>query len=136
MTMIRDYLIPALKEEFSGWEISYDSPPNPVATFPAAQEQVGKVFICDDGDEATVCIEKITHGHFNDYDAVSGSVEKEKAIVQSVIDFLKALFSDRVLLFTNPDNSAGGWIMVDGNDGPVELSRSHRYFLWSKPFTS
>ena len=65
--MIRDSLIPALKREFAGWEITFDTPPQPIATFPAAQEAVGKVFVYDDGDEVTVAIEKITHSHFNPY---------------------------------------------------------------------
>lgn len=66
--MIRDRLIPALKREFAGWEIAFDSPPQPIATFPAVQSEVGRVLVYDDGDEATVLIEKITHGHFNPYD--------------------------------------------------------------------
>jgi hypothetical protein len=135
--MIRDHLIPALKKEFSGREIAFDDPPNPVATFPACQEQVGKVFICDDGHEATVFIENVTHGHFVCHDElVTKPDEKEKWIVESVIDFLKALFSDRVLLHTSPDNRVGGWTRLDLRDGPVQLSPSYRYFLWSKPYTS
>lgn len=135
--MIRDYLIPALKAEFSGWEISFDNPPQPVATFPACQDSVGKVTIYDEDDEVMVDIEKITHGHFHCYDEeVTEQDKKEKIIVQNVIDFLKALFSDRVLLFTNPNNRVGGYARLDIGDGPMELSPSYRYFLWSKPYTS
>ena len=132
--MIRDHLIPALKAEFSGWEILFDDPPQPIATFPACQEAVGKVLICDDGEEATVYIEKITHGHFNPYDDTLTPAEREKIITEDVIDFLKALFTDRVLLRTNANNSIGGWTRLDLKDGPVELSPSFRYFLWSKPY--
>ena len=132
--MIRDHLIPALKREFPTWEISFDVPPNPIATFPASQEAVGKVLICDDGYEATVYIEKITHGHFNTYGEALTEDESAKVITEGVIDFLKALFSDQVLLHTNPDNRIGGWERLDLSDGPMQLEGSYRYFLWSKPY--
>jgi hypothetical protein len=48
--MIRDYLVPALKREFAGWEINFAAPPQPVATFAATQEKVGRLMIYDDGD--------------------------------------------------------------------------------------
>lgn len=132
--MIRDSLIPALKIEFSGWEIAFDAPPQPIATFPAAQQAVGKVFVYDDGDEATVLIEKITHGHFNPYDKTLRDDQKDKMVTEDVVDFLKALFSDRVLLHTSAEKRLGGWTRLDLKDGPVVLSPSLRYFLWSRPY--
>lgn len=134
--MISDYLIPALRAEFAGREIKFDVPPQPVATFPASQEAVGRVLIHDDGDEVTVYIENITHGHFDVYDAALRDEEKGKKIAENVINFLKALFSDQVLLFTGPNNRYGGWTRLDLKDGPVELSPSLRYFLWSRPYTT
>jgi len=41
--MICDYLVPALKREFVGWEIVFAVSPQPVATFAATQEKVGRV---------------------------------------------------------------------------------------------
>ncbi len=78
--MIRDCLIPALKGEFAGWEIEYNTPPQPIAIFPASQEAVGRVLIYDDGDEATVLIEKITHGHFSPYDETLREEKRDKII--------------------------------------------------------
>lgn len=132
--MIRDCLVPALKSEFAGWEITFDAPPQPIATFPAAQSDVGRVLVYDDGDEATVLIEKITHGHFNPYDEKLSEVQRDQTVTEDVVDFLKALFSDRVLLHAGPDGRVGGWTRLDLNDGPVELSPSERYFLWSRPY--
>jgi hypothetical protein len=132
--MIRDHLVPALQREFPGCEIVFDTPPNPIATFPANQEAVGKVCVYDDGDEATVCIEKITHGHFNPYNEALTDDERARIVTEEVIDFLKALFSDRILLETSADHRVGGWTRIDVRDKPVELVRSHRYFLWSKPY--
>ena len=133
--MIRDRLIPALKREFAGWEIQFDTPPQPIATFSAAQPAVGRVLVYDDGAEATVLIEKITHGHFNPYDEKLSEAQKDEIVTEDVIDFLRALFSDRVLLHCTPDGPMGGWTRMDlAHDGPVELSPSQQYFLWSRPF--
>ena len=132
--MIRDHLIPALKSEFAGWEIEFDAPPQPIASFPATQEAVGKVLVYDDGDEATICIENITHGHFDAYGESQSQEQRDKIVTEDVVDFLKALFNDRVLLFSNEDNSIGGWSRLDLKEGPVELRRSFRYFLWSRPY--
>src|SRR5688572_20645563 len=101
--MIRDRLIPALKREFAGWEIQFDSPPQAIATFPSAQPNVGRVLVYDHGHEATVLIEKITHGHFNPYDDELSESERDEMVTDDVIDFLKALFSDRVLLHSRAD---------------------------------
>jgi len=105
--MIRDFLIPALKHEFAGWEIAFGDSPQPIATFPACQEGVGEVAVCDDVNEVTIYIGKITHGHFNEYDEALNQEEKEKSITESVIHFLQALFADRVLLYTNMENVVG-----------------------------
>ncbi len=133
--MIRDRLIPALKSEFAGWEVAFDVPPQPVATFPAAQQAVGRVLVYDHGDEATVLVENVTHGHFNPHDEKISEAQRDEMVTEDVIDFLKALFSDRVLLFSGPRNRKGGWTRLDLKDGPVELSPSFRYFLWSRPYT-
>src|SRR5262245_12838175 len=125
--MIRDYLIPALRREFAGWEIAFDTPPHAIATFPARQAAVGRVMVYDDRYEATVLIEKVTHGHFNAYHEPSDAEQRDRSITQDVLDFLKALFNDRVLLHTSPNNRSGGWTRL--KDGPVEFSPACRYFL-------
>jgi hypothetical protein len=132
--MIRDCLIPALKSEFAGWEIIFDTPPQPIASFPACQAAVGKVMVYDDGDEATVLIEKITHGHFSTYDQKLAEEQRDRIVTEKIVEFLKALFSDRVLLFTKGHNQVGGWSRLDLMEGPVELWPSFRYFLWSRPY--
>ena len=132
--MIRDCLIPALKREFSGWEVMFDAPPQPIATFAAAQPAVGRVLVYDDGDEATVLIENVTHGHFSPYDEKLSETQRDETVTEDVIDFLKALFGDRVLLHCSPDKHRGGWVRLDLKDGPVELSPAFEYFLWSRPY--
>jgi hypothetical protein len=132
--MIRDLLIPALKREFSDRQIDFSPEAPAIAAFPASQQAVGRVVIYDDGDEATLCVENISHGHFNPYDQSLTDEEREKVIVEDVIEFLKALFSDRVLLHTSADHRIGGWTRLDLAEEPIRLSPSESYFLWSKPY--
>ena len=132
--MIRDRLIPALKSEFAGLEIAFNAPPQPTATFPAAQQAGGRIFVYDDSDEATVLIENITHGHFNPYDGKLSEAQRDERVTDDVVDFLKALFSDRVVLHCSADKHRGGWMRLDLKEGPVELSPAFQYFLWSRPY--
>jgi hypothetical protein len=132
--MIRDLLIPALKREFPDRQIDFSPEAPAIAAFPASQPAVGSVVIYDDGDEATLSVEKISHGHFNPYDASLTDEEREKVIVEDVIEFLKALFSDRVLLHTSADHRTGGWMRLDLEKEPIKLSPSQSYFLWTKPY--
>ena len=131
--MIRDVLIPRIKSEFDRTDIAYGTPPDPIAVFPAAQEAVGKVLIYDHGDEATVYIEKITHTHINPYDASLSGAEREKWIADQVVEFLRALFADKILLHIHNNGRSGGWMSIAGG-APVDLSAHEKYFLWSKPF--
>lgn len=133
--MIRDRLIPALKAQFPEWEIDFSPEAPAIAAFPALQPAVGRVLIYDDGDEATVAIEHITHGHFSPHDAGLSDDEREKIIVEDVIGFLRALFADRVLLSVSANRGFGGWSRLDLCKGPVHLSPSLSYFLWSRPYS-
>jgi hypothetical protein len=132
--MIREKLIPEMKREFAGWEISFGSPPDAIAIFPAAQEAVGRVLIYDDGEEATIQIEKITHTHIGATETSLSPEGRAEVVTQEVIRFLKALFADRILLHLHQNHRSAGLIELDGGDGPVELSTEHNYYFWSRPF--
>jgi hypothetical protein len=93
-----------------------------IAVFPALDPEIGSVTIWDDGDEATVIIGKITHGHFNPYDESLSESERVRRVTEEVVGFLADLFSDRVLLWTEPSGRSGGWKMLRGE--PPD--RSHR----------
>ncbi len=132
--MIRNRLIPEIEKEFAGWEMSITPEENPIVRFAGFQKEVVAVVVYDDGDEATICIEGITHGHFNAYDDSLKEAERDRTVTEDVIRFLKALFSDRVLLHVSEDKRSGGWTRLDLLDSPARLSREHRYYLWSKPY--
>jgi hypothetical protein len=140
--VIRDHLIPALQSEFVGWDMVFDVPPSPIVTFPAVQPEIGRVFVYDEKHEALVVIEHVTHTHFNAYPPAS-EAERAAIIAEDVVEFLKALFSDRVLLFVSSSGRGNGWTRLDvGSESQDFLSAvrsvvplpSMRYFLWSRPY--
>ncbi|MHB1003939.1 MAG: hypothetical protein ACYC1B_08990 [Thermoleophilia bacterium] len=136
--MIRESILTELKRRYPAESYCVGDEGNTVAVFPAKCPEVGKVTIWDDGDEATVLIENITHGHFNPYDESLSEAERDKEITEEVCDFLDALFRDDVLLWTS--GRAGGWARLDlREEGEKEddvisgLQRDAKYFVWSGP---
>ena len=51
----------------------------------------------------------ITHGHFACYDAAMDADAKCRFVVEGVVEFLEALFEDRVLLWSHTDGGSGGF---------------------------
>ena len=99
---------------------------------PAAHEAVGDVTISDDGNEATLCIGTITHGHFNDFREGVSPEAAARTIAEDVVSFLEALLADRVLLWRSDD--AGGWRILDTDEKPnVHSDSGTQFYLWSGP---
>jgi hypothetical protein len=132
--MIRDHLTAAIKESFPSLPFSFSQSSNPVATLQSPFAEIGKLEIYDDGDEATVSISEITHGHFNPYDTSLSETQRDQQIVEDVISFLRALFDDKVLLFRTPSRGMGGWLRLDLSPKPPTFSSGREYFLWSGPY--
>ena len=134
--MIRDKLIPLLEQKYADLGVRVGSPPDPIAVFPAKHPGVGDLSIYDDGDEATVLIGEITHGHFNPYDAALTQEEAEARVTDEVLEFLGDLFADRYLLWKSRDNGSGGWQHLDYIDKPIRPRKNTDYFVWSGPVTT
>lgn len=132
--MIRDYLIPAVREAFSDKAFSFSTPPHPIIRLPSGCDQIGNLEIYDDGDEATVCLTEITHGHFNLYDSNLSQEEVDRRVTKDVISFLRELFSDHVLLFRGPSRGSGGWRLFRDVPNDRDFVGGREYFLWSGPF--
>ena len=76
------------------------------------------MLIWDDGVEATVAVGKITHGHFNPYDARLTAEQATEHVSADVIEFLDDLFADRILLWTSGDGRSGGWGPLGAETNP------------------
>lgn len=132
---ISDLLIPALRERFADRGMRSGSSDTEIAVFPAAHPEVGDLAIWDEEDEVTLGIGTITHGHFNPYDESLSSEAVAKSVTDEVLEFLEALFADRVVLSKSRDGRSGGWRMLENNE---ELSlqtyeTTLLTYLWSGP---
>jgi hypothetical protein len=126
--MIRDKLIPRLRERFPDRRVSFGAPPGPVAVYAAEHVDIGDVEIFDDGSEVTLVAGRFTHGHFADY--VSACVEEaEGRIVEDVVSFLERLFADRVVMWGS-HAGGGGW---HDRDGDPAWRAAGPLYLWSGP---
>jgi hypothetical protein len=131
--MIRDILLPKLMERFPDRGLRAASPPDPVATFPAAHPAVGDLSIWDDGGEAMVAVGDITHGHFNPNDGSLTPEQVAERVAADVLGFLEDLFADRILLWKSPAGGSGGWVVL-GNDEALSLMDGDDLtFTWSGP---
>jgi hypothetical protein len=130
---IREVLVPALEAAFSASGMRTATPPEPVAVFPAACAEVGDVQIYDDGDEATVVIEWVTHHHTNPYDSEMDPTERAKWITHEVVEFLHALFDDRVFLWSRQQGmGGGGWKQPYEGVIPDDVPEDADMFVWSR----
>jgi hypothetical protein len=130
---MKEALIEALKSSFPDRSFETGADSSVVAVFRGAHPEVGDLVIWNDGDDAVrISIEHITHGHFADYDA-SPSEHVKAHIVSSVIEFLQALFEDRVLLWRAFGGSAGGWRVYESREAIPKRGLVRKRFVWSGP---
>lgn len=127
-------MVDLLKTELAGrlpsLEIRTGAPDRSIV-IPAAHQAVGEVTIVDDGDEFTVYIGTITHGHFSDYDAATPE-ERARTIVDSLVWFLEDLVADRVLIWRS--NGSGGWRIIEADEQlNVHSDAGTQFYLWSGP---
>ncbi len=128
--MLSTQLLPTLRERFPDRGLVTGEPPGVVAWFPGLHPGLRGVSVYDEGDELTVAVEDITHGHFAEYDATLPGGERERRIVDAVAEFLGDLFADRVAVWGRHDG-AGGWYRLDlrDSDAPGGVAE----FVWSGP---
>jgi hypothetical protein len=127
---IRNALLTELTRRFGDESFLPGETPEDVAVFPAAHPAVGSVIVSDDGDEASVTIGTITHGHFNDFDLPIEAAAP--VIATAVAEFLERLFAGRVLLWKSRSGSSGGWRDLDEDETP-KPRRGAQTFLWQGP---
>lgn len=128
--MLRETVAAALEKAF-GETARLDRASRNFATFAASHPEVGEIWISDDGDEITVSVGKITHGHFGSYQPGLTEEERESAIAQDVVGFLSRLFRDEVFLFTS--RFMGGWKYRELITEKDPNSSRRTWYRWSGP---
>jgi hypothetical protein len=127
-------LVPSLLSAFQdrGLQTVSDGT-NLVAEFPAACTEVGKVLIYDDGQEATVLIENITHHHVNTHDETINTEQRCSWISREFVEFLNELFADRVFLWSiDKGAGGGGWKLPFDGAIPEDARSGADRFVWSR----
>ena len=131
--MIGDALVPALERAFPGRGLRVTPGGKPVAVFPAACPEVGDLMIYDDGEEATVLIENVTHHHSRPYDQGLTADALARWVAEDVVAFLTDLFADEVLLWAiNKGQGGGGWRRGFRGTVPADIPVEAEVFVWSR----
>jgi hypothetical protein len=128
---IREKLLPALLTAFPDCNLRLSDEPACVAVFPAKCPEVGDLSIYDDGKEATVVVGSQTHFHVNCYGMDVTEDECIESIVEEIIEFLRELFEDRILMWSvDQGRGCGGIEPYDGNMSEYVYETADT-FLWS-----
>lgn len=130
--MIRNILVPRLKERFKARGLQVFDGTRPFARFPSLIQELDGISIYDDGDEATIEIEPFTHSHVSAYGKELSEREAHEAVADSVIDFLDNLFADRLLFWTSNNRRIGGLMVFERpvTEAPADLRGD--VFVWSR----
>jgi len=111
----------------------------------AAHPAVGDLRISRDGPEAIVEIGSITHGHFASYEEGLSLAAASSSVIESLVDFIADVVSDRVLFWRAKGGGAGGWRVFNSEadmsnlgttEGVAGASFEAERFLWSGPLAS
>lgn len=128
---IRDALVGDFKARFPEMPFSVVEGASWELRIPAPNPQIGFVSVTEDGEEATVFVGELTHGHFNPYDSSLSEDAHAKWVSDAVISFLDDLFRDRVVVWTAGAGRRGGWIIVEEGARP-ELPEDVSAHVWSR----
>ena len=127
--MLSSLLTPALRERFPDRGLVAGESPGAVAAFPGIHPGIRGVSVFDDGHELTVVLDDLTHGHFSEYDGAVPEAERERRIVDAVVEFLEDLFADRVAVWGQ--SNLGGWYRTDLGESSAPAGVPE--FVWSGP---
>jgi hypothetical protein len=135
---IGEILVPMLQERFPDRGMTIDSPPEPIAVFPAAHPDVGAASVWEgSGSGADVAVGDIAHDHFfNPYEEERGTPEAAEGIARNVVRFLEELFADRLLMWRSTDGRTKGWRERGdaGHTAPLVVDdRAYYTCIWSRP---
>ncbi len=129
--MLRDGLTPALKTTFPEIPFDYSGRDSLVASVPIPNG-VGDLKLCDDGDEITVFLGDVTHCHFSQDYLGDGKYSPESEVCDAVIEYLKDLFSDRLLFYHARDRGRDGSGPIPPPDELDKIKKDCRCFVWSR----
>jgi hypothetical protein len=120
----------AIGANFPGLTISYDEPPRPIVTIEPVSAHFGPIEIVDDDFEITVNCGRFTHVHISNYDDGISPEERTERLVESLLEFLTDVFSDR-LDFWGTHLGGGGCRLRDQPSILPRILGGQGVFTWS-----
>jgi hypothetical protein len=124
-----------LSSEFPSVDFTVDSEKRFIS-IPSGNKDFGDIEILDDQDELTICVGKFTHWHAGCYDDNLKEAQKEDAIIENVTEFLRALFSDEIVVWGN-QLGGGGFCHIDKDcKSRSILGLKRNRWVWSGPLNS
>jgi len=105
-------------------------------SIPAKHNDVGPIAIKDDIDELTVFVGNFTHWHVGCYDEKFTESQKAESIAGEVIDFLRKLFSDQIIIWGSHKKGGGFYILGEKPNSKSWLGTQHKEWVWSGPLES
>jgi hypothetical protein len=130
MGRLSEKLIPRLQARFPNRGLRLHEGKRPFASFPAAHPEVGDLRIDDDGNELTISVGGLTHGHFSATNDQPLSHEEEARIIDRSMQFLDEVFNDEIEFWV-ADKKIGGWHPRGAE--PIVPRPNMRRFVWSGP---
>jgi hypothetical protein len=130
MGRLSEKLIPRLLARFPNHGLRLHEGKRPFVSFPAAHPEVGDLRIDDDGNELTISVGRLTHGHFSPTNYQPVAHEEEEKIIERSIRFLDEVFNDEIEFWV-ADKKMGGW-HPRGTE-PLVPRPDMRRFVWSGP---
>ncbi len=128
--VLSSLLLSSLRERYPNRGLVISEASGPCAAFPGIHPGIRGVSVYDDGDELTVVVDDLTHGHFAVYEDNVPEAERGERIVGEVVEFLDDLFSDRMVVWGIAD-VGGGWYRRVEDRSYVHAGATE--YLWSGP---
>jgi len=135
-----DKLEAALLAEFPDRAFSKGESPQIIAIFPGVRPEIGNVQIHQERDwEIVVSIGEITYVEFDaEYDESLSDEDWQEIITGWVIQFLRDLFNDEILMWKGKEQAVCGWTRIERGKkidpfGELPLRPDCWFFVWSGP---
>ena len=132
---MREMVLDAIKRQFPDVVFEVLEGAQPFARLAAPYGGIGDLELHDDGNEVTIDFRHISHTHLNPYRKMPREA-LANWLAESVVEFLKALFEDRILLYTAVDGLQGGQQISEvpfSRSEPVAGMDGFNCYLWSGP---
>ena len=131
-TLLLNTMLKNIKNEFPSLKYSIDID-NYCISIPSINNEIGNIDIQDDIDELTIFIGDFTHWHAECYNDKLNKKEKAQYIANEVIEFLKKLFNDEIIMWSSHTQGAG---ICDKNNKPFKktwfgFGKERKFWVWS-----